>query len=107
MSQLRHSARVRQVSAGEVGMKPILDACCGSRMFWFDRTNPDVVFMDRRKLETTLLAMKWNSDQIPQADMLRAIGCRPLFGDKRSKTAWLFFMKAAEPMLSEFGGVSQ
>ena len=27
-------------------MKAILDACCGSRMFWFDRRHPDVVFMD-------------------------------------------------------------
>ena len=24
-------------------MKAILDACCGSRMFWFDRRHPDVV----------------------------------------------------------------
>lgn len=23
--------------------KPILDACCGSRMFWFDKQNKDVV----------------------------------------------------------------
>lgn len=27
-------------------MKAILDACCGSRMFWFDRRHPDVVFMN-------------------------------------------------------------
>lgn len=26
----------------------VLDACCGSRMFWFDRTNPDAVFVDKR-----------------------------------------------------------
>lgn len=26
----------------------VLDPCCGSRMMWFDRTNPDVVFGDRR-----------------------------------------------------------
>lgn len=26
----------------------VLDACCGSRMFWFDKTNPDVIFMDKR-----------------------------------------------------------
>jgi len=30
-------------------MKPVLDACCGSRMFWFDRKNPDAVFMDNRR----------------------------------------------------------
>lgn len=35
-------------------MKRILDACCGARMFWFDKNNPDVVFMDRRKVSTML-----------------------------------------------------
>ena len=34
--------------------KPILDACCGSRMFWFDKQNPDVVFMDNRELDDVL-----------------------------------------------------
>lgn len=28
--------------------KRILDACCGSRMFWFDKRNPDVLFIDKR-----------------------------------------------------------
>ena len=28
--------------------KRILDACCGSRMFWFDKSNPDVLFADIR-----------------------------------------------------------
>ncbi len=28
--------------------KKILDACCGSRMFWFDKTNPNVLFADIR-----------------------------------------------------------
>ena len=35
-------------------MKKILDACCGSRMFWFDRDNPYVIFADNREVETTL-----------------------------------------------------
>lgn len=35
-------------------MKRVLDACCGSRMFYFDKENPDVVFADNRELETTL-----------------------------------------------------
>jgi len=30
-------------------MKTILDACCGSRMFWFDKQNPDVIFADIRE----------------------------------------------------------
>lgn len=35
-------------------MKKILDACCGSRMFWFDKQNDDVLFMDKRELNDTL-----------------------------------------------------
>lgn len=27
----------------------ILDVCCGSRMFWFDKNNPHTVYMDIRK----------------------------------------------------------
>lgn len=30
-------------------MTKILDACCGSRMFWFDKENPLVTFMDKRE----------------------------------------------------------
>lgn len=29
-------------------MKPVLDACCGSRMFWFDREDERCVFVDKR-----------------------------------------------------------
>jgi hypothetical protein len=31
--------------------KLILDACCGSRMFWFDKNNPNVEFHDNREIE--------------------------------------------------------
>lgn len=34
--------------------KKILDVCCGSRMFWFDKNNPDVLFNDIRKEEHIL-----------------------------------------------------
>jgi len=29
--------------------KLILDACCGSRMFWFDKQHPKVLYIDNRK----------------------------------------------------------
>ena len=29
-------------------MKKIIDVCCGSRAFWFDKKNPDVLFCDIR-----------------------------------------------------------
>ena len=35
-------------------MKKILDACCGSRMFWFDKNNPNALYADNRDLETVL-----------------------------------------------------
>lgn len=34
--------------------KPIIDVCCGSKMFWFDKENEHTVFMDNRELEDTL-----------------------------------------------------
>lgn len=150
-------------------MERILDACCGSRMFWFDRKNDDVLFMDNRELEDTLcdgrkllvipdliadfrkmpfednsfymvvfdpphllnigetswmakkygklnktwkediskgfsecmrvlkpngtLIFKWNEEQIKLREILKIIDKKPLFGNRRSKTHWLVFMK--------------
>lgn len=38
------------------------------------------------------LIFKWNEDQISLQEVLAAIGEKPLFGNKRSKTHWLVFM---------------
>lgn len=35
-------------------MKPVLDTCCGSKMFWFDKRNPNVTFCDNRQLAERL-----------------------------------------------------
>lgn len=160
-------------------MKYILDACCGSRMFWFDKNNPHTIFCDNRSLEETLcdgrkliikpdvkcdftnmpwednsfkmvvfdpphliragenswlakkygvlpkewkpyirdgfsecmrvlepygtLIFKWNEEQIKLSEVLATIGYKPLFGDKRSKTHWLVFMKK----ISEGGAINE
>lgn len=34
--------------------KRVLDPCCGSKMFYFDRKNPDVIFGDIREEKITL-----------------------------------------------------
>ncbi|KRN02520.1 methyltransferase [Liquorilactobacillus mali KCTC 3596 = DSM 20444] len=48
----------------------------------------------RRVLKPTgSLIMKWNEDQIKSAEMLKAIAANPIFGDRRSKTRWLVFLK--------------
>ena len=33
---------------------PVLDACCGSRMFWFDRKDTRATFVDKRRERHTL-----------------------------------------------------
>lgn len=40
--------------------KKILDVCCGGRMFWFDKKNTDVLFLDKR----TLVKEKLSNGQI-------------------------------------------
>lgn len=35
-------------------MTQILDVCCGSRMFWFDKKHKDTIYMDIREFEGTL-----------------------------------------------------
>lgn len=151
-------------------MKPILDAACGGRMFWFDKQNDLVTFMDIRNENYELcdgrqfnvspdiigdfrdmpfdddsfymvvfdpphllragavswlnkkygtldsetwqqdikqgfdecmrvlkpygsLIFKWNEDQVSLSQVLKVIGEKPLFGDKRRKTHWMVFMK--------------
>jgi len=32
---------------------PVLDACCGGRMMWFNKRNPLAIFQDRRKATVT------------------------------------------------------
>lgn len=153
-------------------MKPIIDVCCGSKMFWFDKNNNNVIFMDHRELEDTLcdgrkliikpdiigdfreipyednsfklvvfdpphlvkigekswmakkygklnketwpqdikcgfeecmrvlepygiLIFKWNEEQIKLREILKLVEYKPLFGDRRSKTHWLVFMKVS------------
>ena len=103
--------------------KRIIDVCCGSKMFWFDKENEDVLFMDNRELESTLcdgrslkinpkedlklgfnecfrvlkengvLIFKWNEEQIKLKDVLATTDLKPLFGNKRAKTHWVVFMK--------------
>ena len=34
--------------------KPILDVCCGGKMFYFDKTNENVLFCDKRQIKTNL-----------------------------------------------------
>lgn len=150
-------------------MQRVLDATCGSRMIWFNKQNPDALYMDNRQLtdvlcdgrtlnvspdviadfrsmpfedntfylvvfdpphlrkagETSWLAkkygvlsenwqqdikqgfnecmrvlkpngtlvFKWNEEQVKLSELLKTVPQKPLFGNQRSKTHWLVFMK--------------
>lgn len=52
--------------------KKILDPCCGSRMMWFDRESPCVVFGDNRS-ETLVVSDRSHG----KADGIRTIHIRP------------------------------
>jgi ubiquinone/menaquinone biosynthesis C-methylase UbiE len=150
--------------------KFILDPCCGSRMFWFDKENKNTVYMDNREMDvelcdgrrlsinpdyigdfrnmpfpdeafslvvfdpphlvnvgekswlaqkygrldrntwredirrgfnecmrvlkpTGVLVFKWNETDVKLSDILSLIEFSPIFGDKRSKTHWVVFVK--------------
>lgn len=64
---------------GGEGVKPtVLDACCGSRMFWFDREDDRAVFLDSRR-ESHILA------DSSSANGFRALNVSPsVLGDFRS-----------------------
>jgi len=46
MNEVRNE---RNELADPLGSAPVLDACCGSRMFWFDRQDDRAVFADKRR----------------------------------------------------------
>lgn len=61
----------------EEHMKPILDVCCGSKMFYFNRDNPLVHFNDKRELNEVLCdgrkleihpETNWDFRHLPIAD---------------------------------------
>lgn len=64
--RLKKSKEIKRNSLMENG-KLILDACCGSRMFWFDKYNPLALFVDKRS--ETLTAK--------DRDKIRIIEIRP------------------------------
>jgi SAM-dependent methyltransferase len=43
-----------QKNTNNAALPPVLDACCGSRMFWFDRKDARATFVDKRRERHTL-----------------------------------------------------
>lgn len=49
--------------------KFILDACCGGRMFWFDKKHPNVLYIDVRKIPKGIIKHKPNWSVEPDVVM--------------------------------------
>lgn len=79
--------------------KLILDACCGSRMFWFDKENPNVLFQDKRTESHVLCdgrALEIKPDieadftDMPYADKtFKVVVFDPPHLDKLGKNSWM------------------
>jgi SAM-dependent methyltransferase len=45
--------------------KIILDVCCGGKMFWWDKSNPHVLFLDKRSKEKGFMKTRQNFEVKP------------------------------------------
>lgn len=79
--------------------KIILDACCGGRMFWFDKQNPNVLFADIRNEEHILCDgrtlqikpdMEMDFTQMPfDDDTFKLVVFDPPHMKKLGKNTWM------------------
>lgn len=54
---------------GSAEMKFILDACCGNRMFWFNKKHPNTLYIDIREEEKGICVERPNFDVKPDIKM--------------------------------------
>ena len=50
--------------------KLVLDACCGSKMFWFDKNDPNVLYVDNRKIENEIIWTSKDGKQVRRIDIM-------------------------------------
>lgn len=67
---LKLQEKVVATAVDTVG-KPVLDACCGSRMMWFDKQNPAAIFADIRHETLTV------TDRTHREDGTRTLRIEP------------------------------
>ena len=64
----------------ETHLPPVLDACCGSRMFWFNKADPRALFVDKRREVLTDNTGKKPVQIVVDPDVLADFTALP-FGD--------------------------
>lgn len=80
---LGHTRSLRAKRRRQMNDANVLDACCGSRMFWFDRSDQRGVFIDKRA-ETHVLA-----DSSSSGGMRELIICPDIQAVRCGKKSWL------------------
>ena len=50
--------------------KKILDACCGGRMFWYEKDQQQTLFMDKREVEKGAFTNNWNPNWCVKPDVI-------------------------------------
>lgn len=73
-----------EVSGSLHSGKLVLDACCGGRMFWYEKENQNVLFMDKREVEKGAFPNNWNPNWCVKPDVIADFRDMP-FHDKSFK----------------------
>lgn len=68
----------------EVILPPILDACCGGRMFWYEKENSNTLYVDNREIEKGHFQNNWNPNWCVKPDKIVDFREMP-FADKSFK----------------------
>ncbi|EAA4491047.1 class I SAM-dependent methyltransferase [Salmonella enterica subsp. enterica] len=81
-----------------MSQQTILDVCCGSRMFWFNKQDTRAGFKEAFRVLRPhgVLIFKWNETQIPVSQILALTDVKPIIGQrtgKNDKTHWIIFVK--------------
>ena len=66
------------------GGKLVLDACCGGRMFWWNKQNEHTLFMDCREVDKGAFNNNWNPNWCVKPDVIADFREMP-FADKSFK----------------------
>ncbi len=51
-------------------LPPVLDACCGSRMFWFDKADGRALFVDKRREITSETSVQGTREIVVDPDII-------------------------------------
>ena len=51
-------------------MQEVLDACCGTKMFWFDANDERALFVDKRRIENEIIWTDKKKSKVRTIDVM-------------------------------------